>query len=118
MQLTTGSTPQEIWLRIERNSGNGIGDHHETEGKRVAQSLKNKRQQMTEGLQLSRAFMQKYGFTSLPRPVIALWCGCSVENIRLIEERALRKLRRYGVFKRADLDWLCHIISRHYRVEV
>ena len=82
----------------------------------MAQGLK--RQRMNEGLVMSRAFMQKYGFSSLPRTVIALWCDCSPENIRLIERRALRKLRRYEVFKQADLDWLCHIISRHYKVEV
>ncbi len=73
---------------------------------------------MMVGLQLSRAFMQKHGYTSLPRPVIALWCGCSAEAIRQIEERALKKLRRYGIFEQADLDWLCHIISRHYKREL
>ncbi len=80
--------------------------------------MKTKRQQMDEGLALSRAFMQKHGIQSLPRQVIALWCGCSGENIRLIEERALRKLRRYEIFQKADLDWLCHIVSRHYRREL
>lgn len=74
-------------------------------------------------LQLSRAFMQKYGFKFLTRGAIAAWGeaidgkAMSNENIRLIEERALRKLRRYGVFKQEDLNHLCHIASRHYRRE-
>jgi hypothetical protein len=70
-----------------------IGRHHKLEA----------------GLALSRAFMVKYGYTSLPRPVIALWCGVSPEAIRQIEERALRKLRRYGTFKQADLDFVCQL---------
>lgn len=77
-----------------------------------------KPQRVMIGLQLSRAFMFKHGFTWLPRSVIALWCECTPEAIRQIEERGLRKLRRYGVFQREDLDWLCRIVSRHYRREV
>jgi hypothetical protein len=80
--------------------------------------MKTKRHRIDEGLLMSRAFMQDHGFTSLPRPVIAIFCGCSTENIRLIEERALRKLRRYAIFHIEDLNWLCHIISRHYRREL
>ncbi len=73
---------------------------------------------MDEGLQMSRAFMQKHGYTSLPRNVIALWCNCKGENIRQIEQRGLKKLRRYGVFAIEDLNWLCKIVSRHYKREV
>jgi DNA-directed RNA polymerase sigma subunit (sigma70/sigma32) len=80
--------------------------------------MKSKRQRMEEGLVLCRAFMQKHHIQSVPRQVIALWCGCTSENVRQVEERALRKLRRYDVFKQADLDWLCHIVSRHYKVEL
>lgn len=74
-------------------------------------------------LALSRAFMQEHGFTHLTRGAIAAWGEAvdgkplSNENIRLIEERALRKLRRYGIFKLDDLNYLCHIVSRHHRRE-
>jgi hypothetical protein len=79
--------------------------------------MKSKRQRIDEGLQLSRAFMQKYGFTSLNRETIGVWCGCSGENIRQIEERALKKLRRYGIFKQSDLNYLCKIAANHYKIE-
>jgi transcriptional regulator len=46
------------------------------------------------GLQLSRAFMVKYHYDSLPQNVIALFCGCTRQNIDAIEKRALRKVRR------------------------
>jgi DNA-directed RNA polymerase specialized sigma subunit len=46
------------------------------------------------GLQLSRAFMQKYHYESLPPYIIAMWCGCSRQNIDQIEKRALLKIRR------------------------
>lgn len=64
-------------------------------------------------LALSRAFMQKHGFKFLTRGAIACWGeaidgkAMSNENIRLIEERALRKLRRYGIFKVEDLAFVC-----------
>lgn len=74
-------------------------------------------------LALSRAFMQKYGFKFLTRGAIAVWGeaidgrAMSHENIRQIEERALRKLRRFECFKQADLNYHCRIAARHYKIE-
>ena len=80
--------------------------------------MKSKRQQLDEGLKLSRAFMQKYGYQRLSRNVIALWCGCSTQNIEQIERRALRKLRLYGVFKIADLNYHCRLAANYYKIEL
>lgn len=74
-----------------------------------------KRDQINAGLALSRAFMVKYHFKYLTLEVIALWCGCSKQNIEQIQNRGLRKLRRYGLFTRNDLDYHCRIASKSYR---
>jgi hypothetical protein len=72
---------------------NGKRDwHRSTVDRRVVNNGKGKSARMDLGLELLR-------LATLPgaawKPTeIAAWCGCSNEAIRMIERRALRKVRR------------------------
>jgi Sigma-70, region 4 len=73
----------------------------------------NAYQRFMLGCLVSRIFMEPKECRSRVR--LAGYLGISRQRVRQIEDKGLRKVRIWGKFERAELDYLCRITARASR---